>query len=48
MFKYKIETEKYIMINFERNERSLLAQFILGILPIAIRIETGRLKRELL
>lgn len=44
MFKDKFETENYIMINLERNERSLLAQLRLGILPL--RIETGRFIRE--
>ena len=33
-------TEEYVKINLKRNERSVLAQFRLGILPI--RIETGR------
>ena len=33
-------TEEYVKINLKRRERSVLAQFRLGILPI--RIETGR------
>ena len=33
-------TAEYVTINLKRKERSVLAQFRLGILPI--RIETGR------
>ena len=33
-------SEKYVSLNLKRNERSLLAQFRCGILPL--RIETGR------
>ena len=40
--KYKTEycPERYVTMNLKRNERSLLAQFRCGILPL--RIETGR------
>ena len=37
-------TEEYVKINLKRRERSVLAQFRLGILPI--RIETGRFIEE--
>ena len=40
IFKQRYMTEEYVKINLKRNERSVLAQFRLGILPI--RIETGR------
>ena len=40
LFKQSYMTEEYVKINLKRNERSVLAQFRLGILPI--RIKTGR------
>ena len=40
LFKQQYMTEEYVKINLKRRERSVLAQFRLGILPI--RIETGR------
>ena len=39
-FKTEFEQEHYIKLNLEKNERSYLAQFRCGILPI--RIETWR------
>ena len=44
LFKYTFGTEKYVSLNLDRNYRSLLAQFRLGILPL--RLETGRIKNE--
>ena len=44
LFKYTFGTEKYVLLNLDRNYRSLLAQFRLGILPL--RLETGRIKNE--
>ena len=38
--KEKFETEKYVKLNLTRPQRSMLAQFRLGILPL--NIETGR------
>ena len=43
-FKTKYEKETYVTMNLERDERSFLAKFRLGILPL--RIETGRYKQE--
>ena len=43
-FKENYCTEKYIMYNLDRYERSLMSQLRLGILPL--RIETGRFKNE--
>ncbi len=43
-FKLTLETERYLNMEFSRKERSTLAQFRLGILPI--RIETGRFLGE--
>ena len=40
MFKTSYSPEKYVLLNLKRNERSMLAQFRCGILPL--RIETGR------
>lgn len=39
-FKNCFKTEDYILLNLSKNERSLLAQFRCGILPL--RVETGR------
>ena len=44
LIKFEFECEKYVDINLNRNERSVLAQFICGILPL--RIETGRFVGE--
>ena len=44
-FKTEFNTEEYIKMNLQRNERSILAQFRCGILPI--RIETGRFVGEI-
>ena len=44
MFKTDFETESYLTLNITRQERSLLAQLRLGILPI--RVETGRFRQE--
>ncbi len=47
IFKTEFELENYVKLNLNRKNRSLLAQFRLGVLPL--RIETGRfvnLKRE--
>ena len=38
--KEEYKTEKYVLLNLERNQRSILAQLRFGILPI--HIETGR------
>ena len=43
-FKTEFKTEEYIKMNLQRNERSILAQFLYGIL--SIRIETGRFVGE--
>ena len=43
-FKTSYQTENYVKINMQRNERSILAQFRCGILPL--RIETGRFVGE--
>ncbi len=43
-FKHQYEREKYVEMNLSRSERSYLAQFRCGILPI--RIETGRFRGE--
>ena len=40
MFKYSMETEEYLSFNITRYQRSLMAQFRLGILPL--EIEVGR------
>jgi hypothetical protein len=40
LFKTNFKTEQYIVLNLEKNERSMLAQFRCGILPL--RVETGR------
>ncbi len=42
-FKTVFETEEYVTFNHNRKERSLLAQFRLGILPLCV--ETGRYTR---
>ena len=42
-WKKEYETEKYIALNLSRQERSFIAQFRGGVLPI--RIETGRFQR---
>ena len=39
-FKDSYNVEKYVLLNLSRTERSLLAQFRCGILPL--RVETGR------
>jgi len=39
-FKDNFKTEQYVNLNLQKNERSLLAQFRCGILPL--RVETGR------
>ena len=39
-FKNSYAVEKYVLINLNRHERSILSQFRCGILPL--RIETGR------
>ena len=39
-FKDNFETEQYVLLNLNKRERSLLAQFRCGILPL--RVETGR------
>ena len=41
-FKEQFETEQYIKFCVSRRKRSLLAQFRLGVLPLAI--DTGRFK----
>ncbi len=41
-FKEQIETEQYITFCVSHRKRSLLAQFRMGVLPLAI--ETGRFK----
>ena len=43
-FKTTHETENYVKLNLQRNERSVLAQFRCGVLPL--RIETGRFVGE--
>ena len=43
-FKTSYETETYVKLNLLRNERSVLAQFRCGVLPL--RIETGRFVGE--
>ena len=40
LFKTSFKCEHYLLLNLQRNQRSVLAQFRLGILPL--RIETGR------
>ena len=45
-FKTEYELEQYVYLNLAKNERSVLAQFRCGILPI--RVETGRYVGELL
>ena len=45
-FKSEFGEENYLKINLTRTERSMLAQFRCGILPI--RIETGRFRNEAL
>ena len=44
--KTEYELEQYVKLNLAKNERSVLAQFRCGILPI--RVETGRYVGELL
>lgn len=44
LFKESYVTEKYVSMNLDRNERSLMAQVRMGILPI--RIEVGRYRKE--
>ena len=39
-FKTEVKTEKYLLLNLSRKERSLMARLCCGILPL--RIETGR------
>ena len=43
-FKGEYKTEKYVLLNLSRSERSLMAQFRSGVLPL--RIETGRFRHE--
>ena len=43
LFKRNIETEKYLMANLSRHERSLIAKLRTGMLPLAI--ETGRFRK---
>ena len=43
-FKTAYQTEEYIKLNLNRSERSILAQFRCGVLPL--RIETGRFVGE--
>ena len=43
-FKTEFKTENYLLLNLSRKERSLMAQFRCGILPL--RIETGRFVGE--
>ena len=43
-FKTEFKTEEYTKMKLQRNDRSILAQFCCGILPI--RIETGRFVGE--
>ena len=45
MFKTNFETSSYLYMNISKHERSLLAQFRLGILPL--HIETGRFRNKL-
>ncbi|KAK6171961.1 hypothetical protein SNE40_018378 [Patella caerulea] len=40
VFKNEFKTENYLVFNLPRNERSILAQFRCGVLPL--RVETGR------
>ena len=42
-FKHSLQSEKYVSSNISRAERSFLAQFRFGILPI--HVETGRFNR---
>ncbi len=44
IFKKSLEIEDYLKYNLSRAERSILAQFRLGVLPL--RLETGRFVRE--
>lgn len=44
MFKKDFEVEKYLSCHLTRRERSLFAQFRMGILPL--RLETGRYRNE--
>ena len=43
-FKSIYKVEKYVMLNLSRSQRSLIAQFRMGVLPL--RIETGRFRHE--
>ena len=43
-FKTCFKTEKYLTLNLNRNERSVMAQFRCGVLPL--RVETGRFVGE--
>ena len=43
-FKICFKTEKYLTLNLNRNERSVMAQFRCGVLPL--RVETGRFVGE--
>ena len=43
-FKTTYETENYVKLNLQRKERSVLAQFRCGVLPL--RIESGRFVAE--
>ena len=43
-FKGEYKTEKYVLLNLSQSERSLMAQFRSGVLPL--RIETGRFRHE--
>ena len=43
-FKHSFKTETYLTMNLNRNERSVMAQFRCGVLPL--RIETGRFVGE--
>lgn len=40
LFKHSFKTEEYVTLNLKRNERSIMAQFRCGVLPL--RVETGR------
>jgi hypothetical protein len=44
LFKHVFGTEKYISLNLDREDRSFIAQYRLGILPL--RIETGRINNK--
>ena len=44
LYKYESGAEEYVLKNMSRRNRSLLAQFRMGILPL--NVETGRFRRQ--